>query len=173
MRFDWITLNVALVLLGIASPAWGSDLLPPDQPIALVVDHYVDEALASASVSSAPQAADATLIRRLMLDLVGRIPTAAESRAYVESTDPDKRTHLIDRLMTSPSFIRHQTNEFDVFLMAGGKGSLHDYLAKAFGENRSWDRIFREIMLPDEKDPDQKLVGGYLRERVKDLDRLT
>ena len=138
-----------------------------------MVDHYIDETLRKEAIKAAPTADDATLVRRLTLDLAGRIPTAAESRAYVESTDPDKRARLVDRLMASPGFVRHQATELDTMLMAGSKGSLRDYLVKAVGENRPWDRIFRELMLPDQTDKVQKVAAEYLRQRVKDLDRLT
>ena len=108
--------------------------------------------LAKEAVTAAPEADDATLVRRLTLDLVGRIPTAAEVRAYVESTDPDKRARLVDRLMASPGFVRHQADAFDAMLMAGVKGSLREYLVRAFGENRPWDEVFRELLLADEAD---------------------
>ncbi len=173
MRFSRIGLGMVVILLGAAAPAGADGLLTADRPIAEVVDEYIDGALKKASITPAPPADDATLIRRLTLDLNGRIPTANEFRAYVESTDPEKPARLVDRLMGAPGFVRHQTNELDALLMAGDKGSLRDYLAKAVGENRPWDRIFREIMLPDEKDASQKLAGAYLRQRVKDLDRLT
>ena len=129
----------------------------------------------SARKRSRPRATadDATLIRRLTLDLAGRIPTAAESRAFVGSTDPDKRARLVDRLMASAGFVRHQATELDTMLMAGSKGSLRDYLVQAVGENRPWDRIFRELMLPDQTDKVQKAAAEYLRQGVKDLDRLT
>ena len=96
-----------------------AELLPPDRPIAEVVDHYIDETLRKEGVKPAPPADDATLIRRLTLDLAGRIPTAAESRAYRRSTDPDKTVRLVDRLMASPGFVRHQAAELDAMLMAG------------------------------------------------------
>ena len=54
--------------------------------------------------------------------------------------------------MASPGFVRHQATELDTMLMAGSKGSLRDYLVQAVGENRPWDRIFRELMLPDQTD---------------------
>ncbi len=75
--------------------------------------------------------------------------------------------------MASPGFVRHQATELDTMLMAGSKGSLRDYLVKAVGENRPWDQIFRELMLPDQTDKVQKVAAEYLRQRVKDLDRLT
>jgi hypothetical protein len=57
--------------------------------------------------------------------------------------------------------------------MAGVKGSLRDYLTPAFAENRPWDRIFRDLLLPDNADPQRQGAGEFLRQRVKDLDRLT
>jgi hypothetical protein len=166
-------LGVAAVLLVIDCTARAGDLLPADRPIAEVVDHYIDEALRKEAIKPATSAGDITLIRRLTLDLAGRIPTAAEVSDYIGSTDSDKRARLIDRLMASPGFVRHQATELDTMLMAGGRGSLRDYLVKAAGENRPWDQIFRELMLPDQTDKDQKVAAEYLRPRVKDLDRLT
>jgi hypothetical protein len=164
---------VAAVVLVIARTAFCADLLPADRRIDEVVDHYVDEGLAKASVTPVPRADDQAIIRRLTLDLAGRIPTAAETRTYAASTDRDKLAHLVDRLMASPAFVRHQVTELDTMLMAGGKGSLRDYLVQAVGENRPWDRIFRELMVPDQTDKAQKAAAVYLRQGLKDFDRLT
>ena len=38
---------------------------------------------------------------------------------------------------------------------------------RAVGENVSWDRIFRELMLPDQTDKVKKVAAEYLRPRVK------
>jgi hypothetical protein len=75
--------------------------------------------------------------------------------------------------MASPGFVRHQANEFDALLMAGTRGSVRDYLTRAFGDNRPWDRVFRELLLPDEKDPARKGASPFLRQRLKDADKLT
>jgi hypothetical protein len=165
--------------LALAAPHLrAADLLPPDRPAEQVIDHYIDELIKRESVTPAAQADDATLVRRLTLDLVGRIPTAPEVRAYVESTDPQKRAKLVDRLMASPGFVRHQAAMFEATLNAnlpnrGGSGALREYLNRALAENRPWSQIFKELLVPDEKDPKQKGAGDYLKDRVKDLDRLT
>jgi Protein of unknown function (DUF1549)/Protein of unknown function (DUF1553) len=170
-------LGQAIAFAGIfvvsAQQATAADLLAPDRPIADVVDHYVDETLRREGVKPAPLADDAALLRRLTLDLAGRIPTAAESQAFVGSTDREKTDRLVDRLMASPGYVRHQAAELDEMLMAGQRGSLRDYLARAVGENRSWDQIFRELMLPDQRDKARKAAAEYLRARVKDTERLT
>jgi hypothetical protein len=168
------TLCLAALLAALA-PASADELLPAGKPIEEVVDHYLDAKLKEANIQAAPQADDATVIRRLTLDLVGRIPTVAETQAYVTSTDPAKRTRLVERLMASPAFVRHQANEFDVMLMEGTDrgASVRGYLTQAFTEGRSWDRIFRDLMLAEESDPKQKGAGEFLRTRIKDVDKLT
>jgi hypothetical protein len=166
-------LAAAALVLVIADTALCADLLPADRRIDEVVDHYVDEGLGKASVTPVAVADDQAIIRRLTLDLAGRIPTAAESRAYAASTDRDKLRLLVDRLMASPAFVRHQVTELDTMLMAGSKESLRDYLVQAVGENRPWDRIFRELMVPDQTDKVQKAAAVYLRQGLKDFDRLT
>ncbi len=165
----------ALLLLGNRTGSAG-DLPPADRPIEAIVDAEIDSVLAAETVTPARAADDATMVRRLTLDLIGRIPTAEESRAYVASNDPEKRTKLVDRLVASPGFARQQAAEFDALLAPNGPSSLRDYLVIAFGENRPWDQIFRELILPDESEkaePSRKLASDYLRQRVKDLDRLT
>jgi hypothetical protein len=171
LRLRSVALCVAF--LGGTSIAGAEELQPADTPIEKAVDHYLDLKLKDAGVQAARQADDANLIRRLTLDLVGRIPTAAETRAFVDSTDADKRAKLVDRLMASPGFVRHQATELDTMLMYGTRASVRDYLTQALTENRSWSRIFQELVLPDESDGRQKGAGEFLRTRVMDLDRVT
>src|SRR5205823_1101054 len=72
----------ALAALLLTSPLTADDLLPPDKPIEQAIDHYINAKLAAQKIIPAGQADDATLIRRLTLDLVGRIPTVAETREF-------------------------------------------------------------------------------------------
>jgi Protein of unknown function (DUF1549)/Protein of unknown function (DUF1553) len=170
MRIFFLSLTV---LAASTVLAFADDLLPGTQPIEQVVDHYIDEKLQENDVQPASAADDATLVRRLTLDLVGRIPTLAETRAYVESTDPEKKARLADRLMASPAFVRHLANDLDAMLMAGSRSSIRDYLQKALAAGRNWDGIYRELLLPNEKEPLQKGTSEFVRARVADLDKLT
>lgn len=149
------------------------ELLPPTSPVEQVVDHYVEARLQEAGVQPAQPAGDANFIRRLTLDLAGRIPTWEETREFAASTKPDKRVELVERLMSSPAFVRHLATELDAMLMNGARGSVRPYLLTALGENRSWDRIYRDLMLPDENDARLKSAAEFLRQRVRDLDKLT
>ena len=68
---------IVLVAATATAPALAAELMPPDRPIEEVVDHYVDAGLVAAGAKAAPEADDATIVRRLTLDLLGRIPTAS------------------------------------------------------------------------------------------------
>ena len=83
-----LILGLAFLATMAARPALAGGLLPPDGPIEAAVDHYVDAGLAASGTKAAPEADDGSLVRRLTLDLIGRVPTAAEVRGFVESTDP-------------------------------------------------------------------------------------
>lgn len=166
-------LRGAFAALVLWAPAHADEILPADWPIEEVVDHYIDAAIEAKGLHPAPPADDATIVRRLTLDLVGRVPTAAEARAFVESTEPDKRAKLVDRLMEAPGFARHQADALDGMMMAGVRGNLREYLARALKDGRSWDQIFREVMTADESDPSRKGAAQFLKPRAKDLDTLT
>src|SRR5262249_1246089 len=153
-------LTLATSLLRADSP------LPPGTTIEQAVDHFIAAKLSEAGVTPAPRADDANLVRRLTPDLVGRIPTPAQTHACVERKDPGKTGKVVDRLMASPGFVRHQVNEFQVMLMGGTRGNLREYLQRAFAENRPWDRVFRELIVADESDPGLKGSSEFLKARI-------
>jgi Protein of unknown function (DUF1549)/Protein of unknown function (DUF1553) len=167
---------LAVAACALSTVAVRADSFPVDRPIEAAIDHYIDAKLAEEKAKPAPLADDATLLRRLMLDLAGRVPTAAELDAYLADTDPAKKTKLVDRLLAAPAFARHQTNEFAAFFDPGSRkksDGLAKYLAASFAENKAWDKIFREMMLPDAADPKQAGAGEFLSSRIKDLNRVT
>lgn len=172
MRCGWVR-AVMFIAACCARPSAAEELLPPEKPIEEAIDFYIDARLAKENVSPAPQASDANLLRRTMLDLVGRIPTAAEAKGYVASSEPNKRLALVERLMVSPAFVRHQAAEFDALLMRGTNQNLKEYLAASIEKNVSWDQMFREMLVGQPEDPQQKGAITFVRSRAKDADKLT
>jgi hypothetical protein len=167
----------AAPLVALAPAPRNYDMPVPRHAIAPLIDYHIDAALTEAGVIPAVQADDATLIRRLTLDLVGRIPTTAEVDAFVNSADRDKRAVLVDRLMASPGFARHQAALFEVLFATDNNRragtALRDYLTSSLREGKPWDRLFREMMLPVETDPRLKGAAEFIRGRVADADKLT
>ena len=173
MRFRPAFAACFALVVTLVTAAPGQDLLQPETPPEQAIDHYIDAKLQAAGVSAAAQADDANLLRRTLLDLVGRIPTTAEAKAYIADQAPDKRMQLVDRLMASPAFVRQQTAEFDALLMDGTKQSIRDYLSKAFKEGRSWDQMFRDMLAGEPDDKEQKGAIRFVAARAKDPDKLT
>lgn len=150
------------------------ELLPPEKTIEEVVDHYVQARLDVEKVAPVGQASDANLIRRLTLDLAGRIPTMTEAQAYVAAQEADKRVRSVEKLLGSPDFAYHQRNELDTLLMEEtNDGEWREYLLKACQENRPWDQLFKEMMLTSETDATNKAALKFIKSRARDLDDLT
>lgn len=159
-----------LLLLALPAATLASEI---DRPVEALVDRHVDDLLRERGVTPAPAAPDDVLVRRTTLDLVGRIPTPDEVRAFRESSDPDRRRALVDRLLESPDFILHQAREFDRLLRGGTSSDLTEYFRHALERGRSWDQIFTELMRGTSSDPETPDPARYLRDRIRDLDRLT
>ncbi len=105
---------------------------------------------------------DRTFARRIHLDLIGRIPTAAESDAFLRERRTSRRSMLVDRLLASPEHARHLREVFDVVLMGKrtGNAAWTAYLEGAFHTNRPWDRIVRDVLLAR---PESKAERGAVR----------
>lgn len=68
------------------------------------VDRWLAERWRALRSTPAPPADDATLARRVYLDLLGVPPTADEARDFVDSPDVDKFERLTDQLLARPEF---------------------------------------------------------------------
>ncbi len=90
-----------------------------------------------------------SFIRRVTLDLAGRIPTIAELDDYLHNTDADRKQQLIARLIESPDFVFQQRDQLDILLLQRDEYNdrWREYLLEAVRENRPWDQLFRETML--------------------------
>ena len=153
-----------------------AELLSPEMPVEQVIDHYVQQRLAEKPLQPVPHADDCTLVRRTTIDVAGRIPTVAEAQGYANSTDADKRVKLVERLMASPDFALQFRNELDTLLMGGHRGSngeWREYLLKSVRNGRSWDQMFRDMLIGSEEDAEIKPALTFLKSRVRELDELT
>jgi Protein of unknown function (DUF1553)./Protein of unknown function (DUF1549). len=89
------------------------DLVPAsDIPRRNLIDDEIFGKLASLNVPSAPLTTDEEFLRRITLDLTGRIPTPDQIRAFVADTSSDKRNQVIDQLIASDEF----TDKFTVWM---------------------------------------------------------
>jgi Protein of unknown function (DUF1553)/Protein of unknown function (DUF1549) len=122
-------------------------------PIAARIDREVDRRLAEEKIPASPLADDAEFLRRLSLDLCGRIPTAERAAAFLADTDPDKRHKLIDEFLDDPKYGEHLGTiwyhrmvkpTMDNRTLISTK--FRDWLAERFNRNDGWDVIVGDIL---------------------------
>jgi hypothetical protein len=140
------------------------------------IDRLLDEAH---SIGKSLPASDAEFMRRASLALSGVIPTAAQARAFLTDTAPDKRARFIDQLLASPEYVRWMTVRLDVTLMER-RGEKHvkvaewrAYLEESVSANKPWDQLVREILSYDGADEKTRGMGRWLLEREGDPNALT
>jgi hypothetical protein len=80
--------------------------------VANAIDRRLAQSLESARVPPTPRAEDAEFLRRVYLDLVGRVPSVAEARAFLADKRSDRRERLIDQLTARPAFTNHLARVF-------------------------------------------------------------
>jgi hypothetical protein len=169
-----------ILICALGAPLASAQTPAKNTPIEQVIDRIIDKKLKDEKVTPAPLADDAAILRRLTLDLNGRTPTLAELDQYLADTDPAKKAKLVDRLLASPAFIRHQTAEFTTYFQpteqprkGADNSKLTGYLAASFKDNKAWDVIFREMMVADESDAKVGGAATFLKARIKDLNKVT
>ena len=74
-------------------------MLPPETTIEKAIDYYIEASWKEKKLKPAVAADDTVWLRRVSLDLAGRIPTASEAKAFAEDKDPAKRQKTIERLI--------------------------------------------------------------------------
>lgn len=165
-----------VVLVSVAfkqSALRAQDLLPPETTIQEAVDHYIQAEQATGKIVPAAQVDDYILLRRTMLDLVGRIPTVAEVESYVADEDPEKRVKLVDRLMQQPEFVAQLAYDLNNILAPAGKNDLELYLVDALEGNKGWDTIFTDMIYGNYQEEMAKQAMQFVNLRINDLDNLT
>ena len=65
------------------------------------IDHLIETKLAEKQITPNPAAVEATFLRRVYLDLIGRIPTLEEIEAFHADASEDRRMRLIEELLES------------------------------------------------------------------------
>jgi hypothetical protein len=126
-------------------------------------------------IQPAPLADDATFLRRVTLDLAGRIPTYREATTFATDRSPQKRQQAIKRLLTSPEYPLHLGRVLDEMIQGkyAGNAEFIEYLRSAVAQHRGWDCIFREIMLGPWHTKERKRADYFLTRRLNNLDDLT
>jgi nucleoside diphosphate kinase len=124
-----------------------------------LIDQYIFRALAAANVQPAAKTSDYEFLRRVTLDLTGRIPTAVQVQTFIADSTPDKRAKLVDSLMTSQAWVDKWTMYYgDLFqngvqktvsgtpLFNEGRNAFAIWIRNALSNNMPYDQMARALI---------------------------
>lgn len=153
----------SLILMMLGMPALSAE----DRPLALQIDEMI--AAKFEGQIPAPGSDDAEFLRRICLDLSGRIPTADETRRFLDNPTVDKRAQMVDQLLAAPTYAQRMQELFHVVLMErrGDNDKWTNYLRTAFEQNKHWDQIVRELLFPDAEDESRRGAGFFYSKRLE------
>lgn len=130
----------------VTSPSLGAA-----EPLHVQVDRLIERD-AKGPVSTL--SSDAEFLRRIYLDVLGRIPTVSEARAFLDDKAADKRTKLIDKLFASLEQPRRLEELLTQMLMErrGDDAEWIKFVRHATETNMPWDQFVRAILKPNADD---------------------
>lgn len=132
------------------------------------IDQHVDAKLQRLKIQPSEICSDSEFLRRVYLDLTGRIPPPEIVRAFLADATPTqaKREKLIDELLASTDFVDHFTHKWcDLlqvnrkFLGETGMWAFHGWVRQAFVQNMPYDQFVRAL-LTAVGDPDELESGA-------------
>lgn len=137
---------------------------PPANPFELAtpsqrngrIDALVFARLHALGIEPAHTCSDAVFVRRVFVDVIGTLPSAAETRQFLQDSDPGKRAALIDRLLTRPEFADYWAMkwsdllrvkaEFPINLWPNAAQAYHRWIHTAVSDNLPYDQFARTLL---------------------------
>jgi len=118
-----------------------------------LIDDLVYQKLQSLSIEPSPVVGDDVFLRRVHLNLIGRLPTADETREFLDSDDEQKRSKLVDRLLQRPEYADHWAGYWADLLRpnpyrVGIKAVLNydNWIRQQFRDNVPYDVFVRQLV---------------------------
>jgi hypothetical protein len=118
------------------------------------IDELVFANLKEVGIPPSEVCDDATFIRRVSLDIAGRLPTADEAREFLNSDDESKREQLIDALLRSPDYADYFANKWTALLKnrrddasdITSNFAFHAWIRDSLLANAPYDQWVRELL---------------------------
>lgn len=129
----------------------------PDIPEpANFIDRHIFARLKTLGLPPSEACDDATFLRRVTLDMTGRIPTLEETNAFLVSTDENKRAAKVDQLLDTVGYAQLFANKWSSILRNKSQGGLEQVSRETFGfhawilaslnSNKPYDQFVTELL---------------------------
>jgi hypothetical protein len=125
--------------------------LPPAKNF---VDQHVFANLKAIGIPPSEVTDDATFLRRVTLDIAGRLPKESETAAFMASTAADKRDQVIDALLRSPDYADYFAGKWTPLLKnrrddasdITSNFAFHAWIRDSLLANVPYDQVVRELL---------------------------
>ena len=118
-----------------------------------LIDEHIFGKMERDGIPHAPLTGDAEFLRRVSLDLTGRIPYPDEVREFVASDDPEKRDKLIDRLIGGKPYLERWTYWYADIARTGGsrvgtdgRNLFYRFIYDSLQFNQPYDDLVSELI---------------------------
>ena len=163
-------------------------MVPRGEPLAEIpgfepvnyVDRLCAEKWKKLGLLPSPPADDATYLRRVTLDLCGRLPTVEEVRMFLASSDSAKREQAVERLLASEDHAAFMAMRWGTILrnshLAGSERAayaFHNWLKDLFARNRPYDELVRGVVAAAGEWQDAPAINWYWQMRDDQLHQVT
>lgn len=148
------TLIALAPILASVAPLRAAEPLTP-QAMAQQIDRAVAAKLAEASLHPSAPASDAEFLRRVTLDLHGRVPSPEQVRSFLGDKNPGKRAQLVATLLADPRYGQSFALQWTERLVPYDPNAdqrrfnpepLTAWLTKQFNDNAPWDKLVYELL---------------------------
>ena len=128
--------------------------VPATPPEKTFIDTFVFAKQRQLGIPPSPLCDDATFIRRVSIDVAGRLPTVSEVEQFIADPDTAKRDRLVDRLVDSPGYADYFSNKWATVLRNKRRNGtdvqytykFHGWIRRALRENMPYDQLVRGVL---------------------------
>ncbi len=139
-----------------------------------LVDDHVFAKLKDLGLPASEIASDQAFLRRVTVDIAGRLPSVQESESFLAGNSPNKRAELVDRLLDSTDHAEYFANKWSAILRNKRRAEyektatfgFYHWIRGSILDNKPYDQFVREILTAS-GDPQTNAPVAWYRE-VKD-----
>jgi hypothetical protein len=118
------------------------------------IDELVFKKLKQLGLPASVVCDDSTFLRRVSIDIAGRLPTIEETETFLVDQDPSKRDKAVDRLLASTDYADFFANKWAAILrnkrnnneMKAPTFAFHAWIRQCLHENKPYDQFVRDVI---------------------------
>lgn len=149
-----------------------SETIPPSHYQDFAAANLIDEILLSEwqALGLTPSAgcSDETFVRRAYIDATGTIPTAEQVREFLGDPHPDRRSRLVEQLLSTTAYVDYWSYQFSNLLLVNGNllrpeavAAFYRWIRQQVAADTPWDQFVRQIVLAKGESVEQGATNFY------------